>query len=213
VAGVSYDFAANACSAAWYSGAGSLPCPGTEGDAKGFVLKQATPKLENGTNDSRPGLLTFPQNVTNGYVQGFFPPYTVKSGDRFRSIVSCEAGSTSCYVVFRLDYQIGTGGIQTFWAFVEQHEGKYYEADLDLTPLVGQNVKFILTVLSTGSPAGDRAIWGAPMVFNPASVTSVAPTATPTLPLTTTPQTATGTPTSTPTPTSTQQFPTVTTAP
>jgi len=186
IAGSSYDLAVNVCNAKWFSSAGPLPCPGTEGDAKGFVLPVANPKLENGTTDSRPGLLTFPQNVNNGYIQGFYPAYKVKSGDRFRSIIDCEAGATSCYVVFRLDYTSGTDTtIKTFWAFVEKYEGMFYQADLDLTPLVGQDIKFILTVLSTGSPTGDRAMWVAPMIFNPANVPATATataTATGTLP-------------------------------
>ncbi len=222
VAGSSYDFAANACAAVWYSGSGQLPCPGSEGDARGFMLKQAAPKLENGVTDSRPGLLTVPQNVTNGYIQGFYPPYTVKSGDRFRATIGCENGATSCYVVFRLDYQIGSGSIQTLWAFVEKYEGQVYEANVDLSPLVGQNVKFILTILATGSPTGDRALWTGPIVYNPSAATAVPPT--PTLPLTGTPSATTAPPTSTsvpstPTPTNTTvppsetPTPTATTAP
>jgi hypothetical protein len=179
IAGVRYDFAANACQGTWFSGAGQLPCPGTEGDAKGFVLKVTPSKLENGTSDARMGLLTFPQNVNNGYIQGFFPAYNVKSGDRFRSIVNCELNATSCYVVFRLDYQTGTSSIQTLWAFVERYEGQVYQVDLDLSSLVGKDVKFILTVLATGSATGDRALWVAPMIFNPAGVATFTPTFTP----------------------------------
>jgi len=196
-AGTAYDFVANVCSAAWFSSAGALPCPGSEGDAKGFVLKVTNPRLENGTTDSRPGLLTYPQNITNGYIQGIYPPYRVKAGDRFRSIVNCERDATSCYVVFRLDYQTGSGPIQTFWAFVEKYEGMYYQADLDLSPLVGKDVKFILTVLATGSPTGDRALWVAPMIFNPSlgasAAAEITPTASPTL-------SPTETPAATPTP-------------
>jgi hypothetical protein len=194
-----YDFAANACSAAWFSSAGSLPCPGTDGDQKGFLLKVSSPKLENGTTDSRLGLLTFPQNIFNGYIQGIYPSYKVKAGDRFRSIVNCQFGATSCYVVFRLDYQTGTGPITTFWAFVEKYEGQFFQSDIDLTPLVGQDVKFILTVLATGSPTGDRALWVAPMIFNPAGV-SATPSSTP----------VTFTPTSTKTPSSSTPTPTPT---
>ncbi len=205
-AGTSYDFVANVCAATWYSGAGQLPCPGTDGDAKGFVLITNPSKLENGTNDSRSGLLTFPQNVNNGYIQGIYPIYKVKAGDKFRTIVNCENGATSCYVVFRLDYSVaGSSSIQTFWAFVEKYEGGIYTADVDLSPLVGQDVKFILSVLSTGSPAGDRALWVAPIIYNASS--SSVPTATPTVTVTTAPAspTATGTvtPTATSTPTST----------
>jgi len=177
IAGVIYDFAANACQGTWFSGAGQLPCPGTDGDAKGFVLKVVPSKLENGVSDPRMGLITFPQNVNNGYIQGFFPAYNVKPGDHFKSIVNCELNATSCQVVFRLDYQTGTSSIQTLWAFVEKYEGQYYQVDLDLSALVGKDVKFILTVLSTGSAVGDRALWVAPMIYNPAGVST--PTNTP----------------------------------
>ena len=201
VAGTVYDFAASACSAAWYSGAGALPCPGTDGDPKGFVLKLANPRLENGTIDTRPGLLTFPQNIYNGYIQGFYPSYHVQAGDRFRSIVNCEYNATSCYVVFRLDYLAGTStNITVFWAFVEKYEGQYYQTDLDLSPLVGQDVKFILTILSAGSATGDRALWVAPMIYNASAAATATPTFTPTSTATMTP---TSTLTSTPSPTAT----------
>lgn len=208
VPGTSYDFVANVCAANWYSGAGQLPCPGADGDSKGFVLIANPSQLENGTTDSRTGLITFPQNINNGYIQGIYPTYKVKTGDKFRATIGCEHNATSCYVVFRLDYSLsGTSSIQTFWAFVEKYEGSIYNADIDLTPLAGKDVKFILTVLSTGSPTGDRALWTAPMIYNPASSppsatptnTTEAPSATPTVTETPT-ETATATPTETTTP-------------
>jgi hypothetical protein len=200
IAGTVYDFVANVCAATWFSGAGQQPCPGTDGSANGFVLIASPSRLENGTTDNRTGLITYPQNINNGYVQGIYPAYKVKSGDKFRTIVNCESGSTSCYVVFRLDYALaGSSTIQTFWAFVEKYEGQYYSADIDLTPLVGQDVKFILSVSSTGSPAGDRALWVAPIIYNSGSVS--VPTLTP-LP-TNTPVPATVTASQTPTPTAT----------
>jgi len=181
VAGTMYNFAASACSAYWSSSAGALPCPGKDGDQKGFVLMVSNPQLENGTVDSRLGLLTYPQNIFNGYIQGIYPPYRVKTGDRFRSIVNCAYGATSCYVVFRLDYQTGTSPITTFWAFVEKYDGQYFQTDLDLSSLVGQDIKFILTVLSTGSPTGDRALWVAPIIYNSLGMTSTPlPVSTPT---------------------------------
>jgi hypothetical protein len=171
LANTAYDFAANACAASWHSGAGStaLPCPGTDGDAKGFVLKVSNPKLEDGTTDSRGGLLTFPQNAQDGYIQGIYPAFTVQSGDRFQSTINCAQGATTCYVVFRLDYQTGSDPIKTFWGpFLERHEGLFYNADIDLTALAGKDVKFILTVLAVGPASGDRALWVGPRIFRPA---------------------------------------------
>ena len=171
-AGTALDFA-NACAGTWYSGAGQLPCPGTDADAKGFVLKVANPKLESGATDSRPGIITFPQNVQNGYIQGFYPPFKVQKGDRFQSLIGCEGGATTCYVAFRLDYQTGTDPIKTFWGpFLERFEGKNYSVDVDLSALAGKDVKFILTVLAAGPATGDRAMWIAPRVFRPGSVSA-----------------------------------------
>ncbi len=179
VAGTAYDFAANACNGTWFSAAGQLPCPGTEGDAKGFVLKVTNPKLETGATDTRPGLLTFPQNKQDGYIQGFYPPFKVQTGDRFRSTINCENGATNCYVAFRLDYQTGTDPIKTFWGpFLERYEGSVYNVDIDLSSLAGKDIKFILTVLSAGSAAGDRATWVGPYIYRGGGA-PVVPTNTP----------------------------------
>ena len=179
--GTAYDFAVNACDASWHSGAGpeALACPGTEGDAKGFVLKVSEPELENGTTDSRDGIITFPQNVQDGYIQGIYPAFKVQNGDRFQSTINCEKDATSCYVVFRLDYQTGTESIKTFWGpFLERNEGGVFNVDVDLSPLADKDVKFILTVLAVGSPTGDRALWVGPRIYRPEASTPVA-TATP----------------------------------
>jgi hypothetical protein len=218
IAGVRYDFAANYCAASWHSAASSLPlpCPGTDGDARGFVILQNTPRLENGSLDNRPGLLTHPQNVNNGYIQGIYPAFRVQAGDRFRATIGCEGGATSCYVVYRLDYSAaGSSTITTYWAFVEKHEGLNYNADIDLTPLAGQDIRFILTILSAGPPATDRALWIAPIIFNtsPGGATNTPTVTPPTVTSTMTPTGATpATPTFTltPGPTSTS---TVTTTP
>ncbi|HEY3310747.1 MAG TPA: NBR1-Ig-like domain-containing protein [Anaerolineales bacterium] len=159
-----YDFVSNAGSAVWTSGAGTLSFPGTEGDNAGFAKKLDAPKLENGTTDSAPGLLMVPQNVYNGFIQAQYPAFTVQSGDRFQSIVNCEFNATSCFVNFRLMYQIGSGQVLTYWTFNERYEGLFYRANIDLSPLAGQNVKFILFIGAAGYPAGDRALWGAPRI-------------------------------------------------
>jgi len=164
--GVAYDFTANAGSATWSSGAGGLSFPGTDGDAKGFALKLDKPNFESGVVASQPGLLVAPQQITNGYIQAKYPDFTVKSGDRFQATVGCQAGATSCYVSYRLDYEVG-GTIRTFWTFREKFEGWTYNANLNLSPLAGQTVKFILYISAYGSPVGDRALWGNPIIARP----------------------------------------------
>ena len=160
--GTTYDFMTNACSAAWSSGAGALPCPGTDGDSRGFAIPVTSPQLENGTIDPNPGVIVNPQQVSGGYIQGVYPAYTVQSGDHFQGIVNCTYNSPSCYVNFRLMYQIGSGPVQTFWSFNERYDGLYYRFNIDLSSLAGQSVNFILytaDVSGHGTPSGDRAEW------------------------------------------------------
>lgn len=175
--GAILDFAGNACSATWRSGAGTLPCPGTDGDARGFVLPVGNPKLENGVTDNANGLILVPQSKYDGYVQGTYPEITIQTGDRFQAIVNCAYGS-SCYVTFRLDYQVGTGPVNIFWSWKEKNEGLYYRVDKDLSALAGKKVRFTLIILATGSAIGDRALWSGPRIVRTGSIPP-APTATP----------------------------------
>src|SRR5262249_19536866 len=55
-----------------------------------------------------------------------------------------------------------------------------YDANIDLSPLAGQQVKFILYISAYGSPAGDRALWGNPVIVRKG--TTVTPTGTPPTP-------------------------------
>ncbi len=175
--GNGYDFVANVCSAEWKSGAGALPCSGTDGNLNGFVIRQDAPKLEDGSTGAA-GLLTFPQNRFNGYIQGFYPTFTVQPGDRFQTFAGCEFGA-NCNVTYRLDYMSANGGIKTFWSWREKNEKQYYSANVDLGPLAGQSVRFILTMLATGFATGDRAIWSAPRIVRtgsaPPTVTPIPP--------------------------------------
>ena len=176
-AGALLDFAATACSASWRSGAGALPCPGTEADARGFVLPVSNPVLENGVTDNANALILFPQNKYDGYIQGTYPEIAVQAGDRFQGIVNCAYGA-SCYVTFRLDYQVGSESPKIFWSWKEKNEGLYYRVDKDLSALAGKNVKFTLTILATGSAAGDRALWSQPRIVRTSYIPPT-PTVTP----------------------------------
>jgi hypothetical protein len=177
--GTVYDFASNACSALWSSGAGTLLCPGTNRDSKGFVLRHSLSRIENGTTIVRPSLLTVPQNVLQGDIRGVYPPITVQKGDRFRAIVNCEAGATACRVRFRLDYQLADGRVQELWEVDERYDGNTSVVDLDLSSLAGQDVKFTLTVLSLGTASGDRALWVEPRIARSGTALPVTLTPTP----------------------------------
>jgi hypothetical protein len=162
---VAFDFVANAPYARWNSSTGTLPYPGTPGDSRGYAYQVNNPKLEDGTLEPQPGLLTVPQNKFNGYIQATYPEFLVHQGDRFQTTVNCEYGATGCYAAFRLDYREASGAIRTFWQYKEAYEGRVYRADIDLSPLAGRNVQFILMTLAIGTASGDRAIWGSPRIL------------------------------------------------
>lgn len=172
--GSGYDFSANLCLAQWTGNSKSLPCLGKDGSTDGFVLYQARPVLETGYIDDEPGLVTNPPLITDGVIRGKYPPYSVKTNDHFKALLSCEYNAKKCNVRFQLDYQIDNGPIQTLGSWNEAHEGGFTTVDLDLSGLAGKNVSFILTAFANGASDQDRALWLLPRISQPA------PTPTPT---------------------------------
>ncbi|HSA99794.1 MAG TPA: NBR1-Ig-like domain-containing protein, partial [Anaerolineales bacterium] len=188
---VIYDFVANASYAQWKSGAGLLPFPGTSGDSRGFAYQIDHPHLEDDSLDSTAGLLVVPQNKFSGYIQAAYPEFQIQQGDHLQTLVTCEFGATGCYVTFRVDYILPNGIQRTLWSWKEAYDKRFYRADLDLSSLAGQKVRFVFMLLSTGFASGDRAIWGSPRIVRTGTIQPPAPPATltplPPLPATPTP--------------------------
>lgn len=201
-----YDFARRYCEADWENDRRELPCPGADGDAKGYVLEVEDVVMENGSSQDEAGLFTVPRDANNGLISGQYPPIQIREGDHFQAKVNCAYRATACNVIFSLSYQINDGTIRNLGRWSEAYEGKFYPIDLDLSALEGRNVKFILSVTANGPFNQDRAVWIGPRVtrlgFAPSTDTPT-PTATMTLTATAT-ATATATPTSTSTSTPTE---------
>lgn len=177
-ANITYDFAGQACAARWESNNGVLPCPGTQGDTRGSVLPLNNTTLENGTTTTLPALLAIPASTADGYIQATYPEYTITAGDHLQTTVSCEAGATSCSVLFRIGYQDASATVRDLWSLGEFYDGQYFNLNLDLSQLAGERVRFILSVTSLGSAEGDHALWVAPRIVHFAAPT--APSRTPT---------------------------------
>ena len=190
-----YDFVANACNADWRNNGGGLPCPGSDEDDEGYVLKLSAPRMETGTTENQPGLLTVPKHTAKGYIQGRYPFFKVQQGDHFLAKINCQYNANTCDVLFRLEYKIDDGDVKTLKEWHEVNEGQYYLVDLDLSFLAGKKVKFYLSALANGSKGTDYALWLAPRIVRQGT-----PSPTPTV---TNTATATATPTSTPTDTAT----------
>jgi len=195
-----FDFLEKYCTADWKNDSQNLPCPGTDGDNKGFVLVLNSPKTENGTAQNK-GLVTHPQIVKDGMISGKYPEFTIQSGDRFQASINCLYKANDCNMIFKLQYQIGNGAVQTLGQWNEIYEGQSYSVNVDLNAFNGQKVKFILTVLANGSAHEDYALWIAPrisrlsaqpptMTFTPSPSPTVTATSTQTATATATPPTS-----------------------
>jgi hypothetical protein len=194
-----YDFVANFCDANWRNDSKNLPCPGAEGDNRGFAYALDAPKMEDG-NTRGPGLITHPEKSDTGFIKGQNPAINIKSGDRFQALIGCAYKANDCNLIFRLEYQIGNGNIRSLGQWQEVYEGRYTPVNIDLSPFDGQKVKFTLTIFTNGSSHEDFALWVTPRITTHSAQAPTA-TLTSTLPATETPTaTQTGTATATPTP-------------
>lgn len=171
---VVYDFTGMAAYAKWSSGAGGLDFPGTQDDPEGYGMIIEQPKYEGGVVLEDPALLMVPQQITNGFIQAEFPAVRIHGRDRFQATIGCEDGATNCYIQYRINYKIdGDPAVRTFWAWREKYDGPTYKTDMDLSPLANQNVTFILNVNADGSPVGDRALWGNPIIVRSNGASSI----------------------------------------
>lgn len=165
-----YDFYTRASNAVWTSGAGSLTFGGPDTDTNGFAMFKDGQKLEDGVITSKV-LETHPQFVDNGLVSGRYPAYTVVQGEHFTAKIgflaladgSCGAGN----VKFQLNYREGGGAVTPLGEWTKSCDGIMKSIDVDLTPIKGKTVEFILTVLANGPSNQDWAVWVRPQIALP----------------------------------------------
>jgi hypothetical protein len=68
-----------------------------------------------------------------------------------------------------LSYLDEAGAAHDLWILGEFYDGNYFDLDLDLGPLAGQQVRFVISVNDLGTSRGDRALWVAPRVVRSTS--------------------------------------------
>ena len=164
--GTVYNFADNYCLANWESGAGSLPCPGKGNENEGFVVHLDEPNQEN-RKENESTIWTQPQNTTDGWITGTYPKMQINAGDHFLADVGCLANHPSCDVIFQVNYRLGGPELKTLGEFHEVYDGKITRIDIDLSPLAGNDVAFVLTVRANGSGQDDAAFWLMPHIVRP----------------------------------------------
>ncbi len=162
-----YSFVDRVCDAEWRSGAGALPCPGTDTDANGFVIVVNPPKFENDVTEDEPALQTHPQWVNDGWIQGRYPAITVQPGDRFQTYIGCrwKSGGSACNVRYQLSYRIGSGPWVTLGPWTETYDGSWTKLDIDLSAAAGPSVEFLLGVHANGPASQDWALWLNPVIM------------------------------------------------
>jgi hypothetical protein len=191
--GYNYDFAAYACAASWKTRSGNLLCPSNTSAQDGSIALLDRPVLENGRHEDELTLWTRPDAKDSGWISGIYPEYKVRANDHFLADIGCLDGNKNCAVLFELSYQTPNGAVSKLGEWYQEYDGQIARIDFDLSGLVGQTVKFILTVQNRGKPAHASAFWLAPSI----RTGSPPPTPTPT-------PTATQMPTPTFTPTATE---------
>jgi hypothetical protein len=158
------DLALSYCTARWRSDAGTLPCPGDEGDDDGFVILVEDPVIEENRHENEPALWTNPEDEDDGYITGEYPEIKIESGYHFKAVVGCLSEADECDVVFQVRYRIGDGDPVKLWETREVYDDAFTKVDLDLSFLAGQKVNLILRVSANGSPDEDEAFWLSPRI-------------------------------------------------
>ncbi|NTW12812.1 MAG: hypothetical protein HGA30_05835 [Anaerolineales bacterium] len=165
-----YDFYTKASNAVWISGAGNLTFGGPDDNANGFAMYRDNQKLEDGVIATKV-LETHPQFIDNGVISGRYPAYTVVQGERFTAKIgflpladgTCGAGN----VKFQLNYREGGGSVTPLGEWTKTCDGTLRSVEVDLTPLKGKTVEFILAILANGPATQDWAVWVKPQIALP----------------------------------------------
>ena len=129
------------------------------------MVKVDSPKLQDGNAITGVGLLTHPQWIDGGSISGTFPLLTIENGMKFRATLGCGFGGNACDVRFMLRYRIDGGSLQELTHWDVKYADAPLTVDVDLSPLNGKKVNFVLQVVTNGSSAQDWAYWVNPRVI------------------------------------------------
>jgi len=153
-----YDFVQSASSATWYSGAGSLPFPGSTSDSRGFALNLADAQLED--DSVYPLVLeNHPQWVADGYITGVYPIQSIALNTQLRvktGLLKGAAGSDGINFEVTLDVNQVQHSLTNVHS---SYDGKLDGTTVDLSQYAGQSGRFILTVRAGKSSGQDWAVW------------------------------------------------------
>jgi hypothetical protein len=160
-----FDFVAQMCNAEWFSrGQQQLPCPGSDNQQDvGYAM--SLPGQFQGLPSNLSVLLTFPPTDHYGTLFSKYPEFTVRSGDRFRTLLACRAHSF-CDVEFGFEYYDNQGktGLK-HWRYI--FADLPIVVDYPLDGIAGMTVHFGLSITAQGNPMDAYAVWIAPHIYRP----------------------------------------------
>ena len=163
---IGFDFVAELCNARWTNNGNDLPCPGG-GDPRnspdGYVRLYDAATL--GVNESNSAILTYPAQNTFEGVFGRYPEYEVHSGDQFFTYVTCIS-EAPCDVNYALDYYDGNGGYHSDFASWDYRGNEpMKEVIVELSPLAGEKLEFVLALRPNNSRESAFALWIGPRII------------------------------------------------
>lgn len=161
-----YDMANAACTATWLGRSGVLPCQGVETSSSGSIILLESPVLEGERHEDQTTLWTRPGTLTGASISGYYPEYLVRAGDHFLADIGCLEDSELCDLLFSVGYLDEAGREHTLESFEEDYDGDITRIDIDLTSLVGQEIRLVLRTRSFGQQTQGNGFWLAPAVIN-----------------------------------------------
>ncbi len=164
---IALDFTALMCNAQWMNGVQYLPCPATDASRPGGYPSIMDPASQ-GLPANTPVLLTVPAQNNASSIFGRYPPFLVRTGDRFRATLQCVK-ALPCNVEFSLEYYDSQRKYHSLYGDWHYHgEDPPIPVDFDLSALAGQTVEFTLAVRPLDAARqNDLALWIAPHIFRP----------------------------------------------
>ncbi len=157
-----FDFIVKGPLATWKNATKVLSWGDPAIDSNGIAMGLDAFKLEDGATYDHV-LLTYPQYIPSGVINGVYPFYTVQNGDHFRASIGFSSECTGAKGAFQVKYRVGnTDTILGNWYLFE--DGKLNPVDLDLSLINGMTVQFMLQAIADGSTQGYCFVWLNPRV-------------------------------------------------
>ncbi|MBN2556427.1 MAG: hypothetical protein JXA97_10855 [Anaerolineales bacterium] len=153
------DFIETACSAAWSTQVGSLPCPAPGPDDGGYVLQLDGGMLENGESTEDIFLVTQPAWIEGGWIRGVYAPTSIQAGDRLSLVVGCMVDQIGCQARFSIGYQTADGVIEQLLSRLEFNDGKLFSVEIPLDAFAGESIPFVLQVDAVSPESTGAAVW------------------------------------------------------